>query len=493
MDPYFTGEPLRIGSETQLLIDDTVVEDRWRLERRLNAPSKYARNPVLMKDKPWEGDQVISPTVLWDEAYGRYRMWYTCFNRSHYEAGGGPVYYIAYAESDDGYTWEKPLFDHCPLGPYAKTNIVYYGTHEQGLPGRKQQRVQKGQIFIDPADPDPARRYKLICLEGRPKPELGEVHSEMNLTCSPDGIHWSLSGERSILDHHSDCANHVVYNPREGRWLLYCRPTIYNSGRSGGQRHHRRRVSLMTSTDFENWSYPRTVLYPDEYDLPDYDHVHVFPYGNLYLMLYAAMEGDDTGRDEVRLASSADGARWERFHTRAAFLGRGGDGAWDCGTVIPSGDPVRQGEYLLFYYSGANLGQHECGDRQGGAGVARLKVDRFVGQWAGDREPGYLLTKEFLLEGNRLRVNLEPDKRPYHTPRLRAEILRHPPIGQHATSKEVYDGFSLDDCDPLAIDHTDALITWRGSPDLSALKGQPVYVRFELFQAGLYAFCVADE
>ena len=30
---YFQGEPLKIGNETQLLIDDHIVEDRWALER----------------------------------------------------------------------------------------------------------------------------------------------------------------------------------------------------------------------------------------------------------------------------------------------------------------------------------------------------------------------------------------------------------------------------------------------------------------------------
>jgi hypothetical protein len=248
-------------------------------------------------------------------------------------------------------------------------------------------------------------------------------------------------------------------------------------------------VAMMTSEDFLTWSYPRTVLYPDEYDLPDYDHIHVFPYGNVYIMLIGAMEGEETGRDEWRLATSPDGVHWERYHTRETFLPRGGDGAWDRGSIVHPSAPVRQGNDLLFYYTGGSQGQHEQGVGQYGIGVARLKADRFVGQWGGD-EPGYLLTKEFLLEGNRLFVNVERDMRPYHHPRLRVEILRHPPMGGHHSFNEVYDGFSLDDRDPLAIDHTDTPVTWHGNLDLSALAGKPVYLRFEISHAGLYAFRV---
>ena len=68
---YFQGEPLKIGNETQLLIDDHIVEDRWALERVLHPPSKHLLNPILVKDKPWEGDIALSPYVMWDDDFGR--------------------------------------------------------------------------------------------------------------------------------------------------------------------------------------------------------------------------------------------------------------------------------------------------------------------------------------------------------------------------------------------------------------------------------------
>jgi len=501
MDSYYRGEPLRIGEELQLLIDDTIIEDRWRLTRVMHSPDKFPRNPVLLADKPWESDMAFAPSVLWDEERGKYRMWYDCFSLSAYYYGAGAQGYVCYAESDDGYNWEKPLFDHCPFGRYTKTNIVYYGTWDQGAwygstdPELKRRRIQvvdKSQLFRDDDDPDPDRRYKMITIEGRPMPQFNEVHCGVNMACSPDGIHWHLDGNHAILDYCSDCLNHVVYNEREKLWMLFCRPTVYSSGRSTNNRHHRRRVALMTSPDFVNWSYPRVVCYPDEYDLPDYDHNRVFHHGNLYIMFYGAMEDDTTGRWELRLATSADGVRWERFHTRETYLGRGPAGAWDAGGILPHGVPVPQGEKLLLYYSGTSIGQEEQGTYTGGVGLALIKKDRFVEQRARG-ETGFLLTKEFILEGNTLHVNCEQKKGPYNDPRLRVEIVRHPVIGKHWEFNEVYEGFGLDDCDPIAFDHTDAAVTWKGSRDLTALAGKPVYLRFELHDMGLYSFRIVKE
>lgn len=494
IDDYYRGEPLRIGSATQLLVNDTVIEDRWKLTRVLHPPVKFAANPVLLRDKPWEGDSISVGSVIKDPEAGKYRMWYVCFSRSNYFGAGGPSYYVAHAQSDDGVRWEKPLTDHCPYGQYGKTNIVYYGDYKQGPKGRRHHRVQMSQVFRDEDDPDPERRYKMVCLAGRPNAESGEVHSGLNLACSADGLKWKLSGEKAILDYHSDCKNHLVRDEHSGLWLMYCRPTVYASGRSGippKRRHHRRRVSVMTSEDMEHWTYPRIVYYPDEFDWPDFDHVRAFRYGNTFLMLNGVMRGDDSGRKEVRLASSSDGVRWHPFEPRTPYLARGPEGSWEAGSVLPGAAPVREEEMLLLYYRGSTLGQHEPGLNEGGVGLARTKVDRFVEQRA-EGEVGYLLTKEFILEGSRLVLNLASDRRAYRDPSVRVEVVRHPPMGGHWRFAEAFDGFGLDDCDPLSGDRTEVTVTWKGNADLSPLAGKPIYLRFELRDAGLFSFRIDE-
>ena len=494
MAGYYEGEPLRIGLGTQLLLDDQIVEDRWGLERRLEKPEKYLRNPVLMKDRPWEGDISYRPMVMWDEEYGRYRIWYQCYSNSGYHGSGiAPPYHVCYAESDDGFNWEKPLLDVCEWPGYEKTNIVYYGTHRK--------RVQGVQVFKDMDESDPQKRYKMICIEARPK--NGELQSGVSCCHSPDGLHWTLSEGEHFIDYHSDCFNHVVYDEVEKSWLLYCRPIfMFASGRwelrggQPGERHMRRRIAMSSSRDFRTWSYPRTVMYPDERDLPDYDNCVVFRYASHYMMMYAAMDGDDTGTFDIKLASSPDGIRWERFHGREIFIPRGIAGEFDAGRASTSCPPVRQGEDLLIYYSGTTKGQHQRGVN-GGIGVALIKADRFVEQHAGN-EPGYLMTKEFILDGNRLELNVAADGGAYREREVRVEIARHPAMGQHPANvdkksySQGYPGFSYEDCDPISSDRTDCAVTWKGNPDLSSLKGKPVYLRFELRNMGIYSFRIKE-
>ncbi len=496
-DTYLQDEPLRLSPGPQLLIDDYLVEDRLEVERVLHRPVKHAHNPILQCDKPWEGSGATRPQVIWDPERKLYRMWYQCANLNNYYLGKDYIYYIGYAESEDGFRWEKPHLQDFPFLGYPATNIVYAGN----MPDAKgAYRFSIGQIFRDEDDPDPQRRYKMIGLDGRPHPRHPrDVNTEPSIVCSPDGLHWKLSGDRSILDHHSDTANHLVYDPERKRWLLYCRPTVHASGLEYDdlQRHPRRRVSVMTSPDLVNWSYPRIILHGDEHDLVDIDHCRVFRYGSHFLMLYAAMDGDYIGRFHTRLASSSDGIHWERFHTREDFLPQGLEGSWDAGMIGPSCPPVPQGHKLLIYYIGGNIGQGETATartlRTTGSGVATMAADRFVAQRAGDRT-GYLLTREFILEGDQLRVNMLPLGLAYRKASLRVEVLRHPPLGEHADYwyKEheytyAWDGFRLADCIPVDGDATTIPIRWK-EHTLAELKGRPVYLRFELRNMDLFSF-----
>jgi hypothetical protein len=77
------------------------------------------------------------------------------------------------------------------------------------------------------------------------------------------------------------------------------------------------------------------------------------------------------------------------------------------------------------------------------------------------------------------------------------EVLRHPPLGEHADYyfqeygySYRYEGFGLDDCVPIAGDGTAARVSWK-EKSLGELKGKPVYLRFELTEMDLFAFRIA--
>jgi hypothetical protein len=485
MIEYFRGKPLRTGDKAQLLLDDYIIEDTWKLARVLHQPMKWFKNPILYQTEPWEGEHVGSPFVMWDKEFGCYRMWYSSFVPANYYSFSttGPSYFMCYAESEDGINWRKPKLDVCRLPGFEKTNVIYYGA--DGKRG-------SGQVFKDEDEKDPEKRYKMVCLEQFPwKGGYEGYTSGVRILYSPDGLKWNPQNAYFVLDYHSDANNHVVFDRKNHRWLLYCRPIIYASGRSSGLRHHRRRVTVMVSEDLVHWSYPRMVMFPDEKDRPDYDHVFVTLYGNYFLMFYGAMEGDTTGIKDTFFAWSRDGFHWERFYTRQPFLPRGNENSWDAGEVLTY-SMVERGEDLLLYYAGHNRGQHQQGIYRNGIGVAFLKQDRFVEQKAGN-EPGYLLTREFICEGKFLKLNTGFVSMPDKQQRIRVEILHHPPLGKNAHFNQIYNGYGLEDCNEISTNRVDVPVTWKTKKDLSGLVGKPLYLRFELLNMGLFSFRLSDE
>jgi hypothetical protein len=93
-------------------------------------------------------------------------------------------------------------------------------------------------------------------------------------------------------------------------------------------------------------------------------------------------------------------------------------------------------------------------------------------------EHGSLLTKQFVFEGDQLRINAD-----CNFGHVRAELLN--PLF------EPYDGFSAADCDAVhatgsgTVWHT---VSWKGRTSVRQLWNKPVMIRFHLHEAALYAF-----
>ena len=472
MSAYHMGEPLDIGPGPHLFLDDALIEDRWALTRTVNPPYRYAGNPIIIADRPWE-ERPYRPQVFYDAEIGRYRMYYQCFSGVNYWSRRGPSYYTCYAESEDGLTWTKPEWPDAPFGEYSATNVIRVAD-ERGA------RIQAPWVFRPHRRDDPEKKYAMIYNS-----------AGLRLAWSPDGIHWRPAQEEPLFYYHSDTANHVVWNDALGMWMLYMRPPMFATGvREGpGRRHHRRRTAVSLSEDLIHWSVPRTVLYPDELDLPDFDETHVFRYGDRYIGLITTMNQDEGGTNEVMLATSRDGFVWERPLPRSVWLARGRPGDFDAGCVSVSCDPIRRGWEAWFYYSGFPQPQAVF-EQEGGIGLIKMMTDRFLSLEAPADEFGYLLTKEFIWRDKRLVVNCRMrhgDARTYGE--LRVEVVKRPndadPAGRIG---QIVPGHSLDECDPIHSNCPNQVVTWNGSDDLSFLDGQPVYLRFRIRNGGLFSF-----
>jgi hypothetical protein len=165
---YDDGEPLRIGTRTQLLGHSALVEDRRGAGTRAAGGRKIVRperhpEPVLVAEHLWENRRAFYPQVLADERTGRLPGtreaggWYGTLPAVPPD-GPTPPYSLLYAESDDGLRWEKPLFDLCPAGEHARTNILYRGQYGN---------CSAFAIVLDSNEPDPSRRYKMLHKEGK--------------------------------------------------------------------------------------------------------------------------------------------------------------------------------------------------------------------------------------------------------------------------------------------------------------------------------------
>lgn len=88
-------------------------------ERVVHPGKKSA--PLIVPTKAWEGNSTyIYGSVLDDQPPGSgYRMWYTAYaNRT---------YYLCYATSEDGVTWEKPDLEIIEFQGSSRNNICRVG------------------------------------------------------------------------------------------------------------------------------------------------------------------------------------------------------------------------------------------------------------------------------------------------------------------------------------------------------------------------------
>ena len=103
-----------------------------------------------------------------------------------------------------------------------------------------------------------------------------------------------------------------------------------------------------------------------------------------------------------------------------------------------------------------------------------LRLDGFVSVTAGWKG-GELLTKPLVFKGSQLHLNFATSA----AGSLRVEV-------QDAKGRPL-PGFALADCDVQFGDSVDRAVTWKNNPNLGALVGKPVRLRFALKDANLFA------
>ena len=501
--PEEPAAPPNIGPKKELFVDDYLVAEHQDVEIVLNPGKKHPGNPIFRIEKPWEGWRTyLYGTVLFDEEDKLFKMWYIVV---------GSRTFTCYATSKDGLHWDRPRLSLPELRKYGEGNNIVG-------------RFHMANVMKDRTDPDPARRWKMICYDPRrlpgvdPKDKSWESRWGYCTLVSPDGIRWdhNTSGPIAYVDGGGDVIT-GCYDEATKRYLALLK--IHTRVGPFG----RRAFALTTSEDFEAWTKPQLVLSTDRTDdegitarleaaLPimqhpiEPDRMHadfyglgLMPYGNVYLgfvwvfwisnsSLYD--RGKQDGPTTLQLASTRNLRDWHRCGGRKQIIEQGLARKpplqdWDSGGITTASRPIVVGDEVRLYYGGHNITH---GDRSlyfaddgrrgteatGAIGLATWRLDGFMSVNAGDR-PGSLTTKPFIFQGDRLVVNVDG-----RDGRFAAEI--------RDVNGEPVAGFDRATCDTFTGDSVRHTVTWGGKADVSSLRGKPVRVRFDLRNAKLYSY-----
>ncbi len=470
--PYLVDRPavVPIDLGRQLFVDDFLIE-QTSLVRTVHRPDYYPGNPVLRPETAWEkrdeyADRTgthhnpaampFSDGVFFDRQSRLFKMWYM----------GGYNENTCYATSHDGIHWDRPALD-------AKgTNIVFSGNRDSST------------VWIDYADSDPARRYK-----------MASWHDHyLEQFVSPDGIQWKKIGNSG----HAGDRTTFFYNPFRRVWVFSLRSTdvprhrLYWETRDfvGGTRWKDDEPLVWVGADALD---PRRP----EYDIPtELYNLDCVAYESILLGLFTIFRGERPQREkpnDVCVGYSRDGFHWARPDREPFLPVSEHAGDWNWANVQSAGGCcLVVGDRLHFYVSGRHGVPGTSDPDVCSTGLATLRRDGFVSfdhpgaSRAVERvftspqlPPGTLITRPVRFSGRHLFVNVAAP-----SGELRVEVLdlAGNPIAP----------FTSQACRPVRGDSTAAAVGWSDASDLAAVSNRPVRFKFTVTNGSLYAFWVSD-
>ena len=474
--PWCVAAPIDLGSRLELLADSYVI-DSMAGGAALRIHHPVPREVALMHDAPWEGNNCCYHTVFRDGDV--YRMYY---RGSGLEVDGKslkePHHAVTcYAESEDGIRWTKPNLGLVDFAGSKDNNIIAPGMGAHNFCPMKD---------ANPAA-SPEAAYKA----------LAGLGGGLRAFQSSDGVHWSPMQEAAVIAKGAfDSQNLAFWDPVEERYRAYFRD--FREGRD---------IRTATSTDFLNWTDPVFVDYADGRKTELYTN-QILPYYRAPHVLvgfptrYIAGRGLLTPFNEF--VSSAH-PRYGNDYTDGGFMtsrDRQTFSVWPEALIRPGA--IMQGHWmygfayqawglvetqmeladepLLGYLGNGNTQELSLYAREGGwVGTScrlrryTLRLDGFVSVNA-PMSGGEMVTKPLVFQGGRLVLNYATSA----AGSVRVEIQNE--AGQPIP------GFALADCSDLFGNTVGREPSWNQTPDVGALAGKPIRLRFMLKDADLYSF-----
>lgn len=463
VDPVPAAEPvLDIGSRRQLFVGADVIESLQGVQQVLHHPQR--REIAIKPEHPWEKFGVSYMVAFKDG--DRFRAWYRVdandFNTGRRRA------MTAYAESEDGVHWRKPMLGIIEFNGSRQNNLVWAGGPGNLAPFRDDNPHCK-----------PDERYKAVARS-----------ADLYSLVSPDGLHWKLSPNNPVFtDRPFDSHNIAFWDRETERYVVYTRGIRKDGplgrGMASRFRDGVRWVRRSTSKDFVEWTpltpiltgaAPREEFYTNatiRYQrAPDF--LLMFP--SRFASAREPMPGWKHGKgvNDIALLSSRDGIHFDRTFMEA-FIRPGLDqGNWHERSLYMERGILQTASGEMSLYCMQNWRLPSVHIRR-----YTLRPDGFASVY-GPYKGGTLLTRPLRFSGDELRIN-------YSTSAVGS--LR---VGLQQADGRPITGLSLDDCPIMYGDHLDSVVTWKETRNLKNWVGKSVRLRIELADAHVYAIRFAE-
>ncbi len=481
-------DTMNIGTRREVLWDEELMDRAEGVTVKMHRP-EY-RGLAFTCDKPWEGSVCGYFSLFADE--GQYRMYYRGSDMPVTEEKNPPRHetYFCAAQSADGKTFERVNVGLVPFWGTRDNNILIRG-------------IRDNMFFFRDSNPacPPDERYKGLASDVDDSQALSYFKSA-------DGIHFEKV--RVLVDDGAyDSLNVAFWSAVEKKYYIFYRG-VHGEGTlngkwapsAGHERHNAliRDVRVRFSEDFVNWSEPRMiefvpqredielytnqvqqyyraphmmigfpVRYVDRYrDAKNYPHL---PDWKQREVMIRRLGREGTAMTDSAIMTSRDGLHFRR--TEEAFLTPGPEHGknWFYGncyiaygmTETASDIPGAPNEISIFnpdYYRSDNVILNRYA----------VRLDGFF-SWRADYEPGRVVTRPIVFEGNALSINFATSAFGYVRIRLLDE-----------------DGNAIEGCDSgkLFGDSVDREVDFDAP--LKALAGEAVRMEITMSDADFYSF-----
>ena len=418
-------------------------------------------SPVILPDKPWESSRVNAYATFL-KINGRVQVWYETFTANDDMKLDDMKCNLAYAESDDGIHFTKPVLNIFPFCGSYNNNLL--------------KNIHGTCVFYDANAPE-SERYKLIWVHyDRSKPS--------GMTCtlygamSADGINWHDISE-PLLNNPGDTQNVLEHDDEKGEYIIYTRQIK-------GYALPRRGISRTTSKDFSHFPDPVMVLHNDPCDPPDWDYYtsgyHKWPGAKNAHIMMMDMYKRTSDKFEIYFLTSRDGVIWYRPMGQEAYIDGRFPGFSDQMMISSTKGIIDNEDGTWSFYVHSCKDSHnavpEKRTRPGGCyRRAVIREDGFTSLSTDDAGDFYTIKLDITQDV--LAVNADIPEGSC----IKAEIVDR-------NSYAPVPGYDLASCDRLQSGKVWQTVSWKGVSDLKELKEQTYRIHFVMQKADLYAFSI---